>query len=78
MPSSRGSFQPKDQTAISCVSCIAGRFFTAEPLGKPCQGITGQSTIVLNGRVHGQDELEEFKKKKEEWKSLPDVQQESP
>ena len=27
-PSSRGSFQPKDQTRISCGSCIAGGFFT--------------------------------------------------
>ena len=25
MPSSRGSFQPRDQTRISCGSCIAGR-----------------------------------------------------
>ena len=29
---SRGSFCPRDQTHISCV---AGRFFTAEPLRKP-------------------------------------------
>ena len=35
MPSFRGSSQPKDQTHISCGSCIAGRFFTAEPLGSP-------------------------------------------
>ena len=28
MPFSRGSSQPKDRTLISCVSCIAGRFFT--------------------------------------------------
>ena len=31
-PFSRGSSQSKDQT---CISCIAGRSFTAEPLGKP-------------------------------------------
>jgi len=31
MPSSRGSFQPSDQTHISY---IAGRLFTSEPLGK--------------------------------------------
>ena len=31
-PSSRGSSQPRDQTRVSC---IAGRFFTAEPPGKP-------------------------------------------
>ena len=28
MPSSRGSSQPRDWTHISCVSCIAGGFFT--------------------------------------------------
>ena len=32
MSSSRGSSQPRDQT---CGSCIAGRFFTTEPPGKP-------------------------------------------
>ena len=32
IPSSRGSSQPKEWT---CVSCIAGRFFTTGPLGKP-------------------------------------------
>ena len=34
MPSSRGSSWPRDQTRISCGSCTAGVFFTAEPLGK--------------------------------------------
>ena len=33
--SSRISSQPRDTTHVSCISCIAGRFFTAEPLGKP-------------------------------------------
>ena len=32
MPFSRESFQPRDQTRVSC---IAGRFFTSEPPGKP-------------------------------------------
>ena len=32
MPSSRRSSQPRDRTRVSCISCIAGRFFTAEPL----------------------------------------------
>ena len=35
MPSSRGSSWPRDWTHVSCVSCIAGRFFTTEPLGNP-------------------------------------------
>ena len=32
---SRGSSPPRDQTSGSCGSCIAGRFFTTEPPGKP-------------------------------------------
>ena len=32
--SSRGSSQPSDRNHISCSSCIAGRFFMAEPLWK--------------------------------------------
>ena len=31
---SRRSFQPRDRTCISWVSCTAGRFFTTEPSGK--------------------------------------------
>ena len=38
MPSSRGSSQPRTWTYISCGSCIAGRFFTTEPPGKPHNG----------------------------------------
>ena len=33
--SSRGYSWHKDWTSISCISCITGRFFTTEPLGKP-------------------------------------------
>ena len=33
--SSREPFPPRDQTCITSASCIAGRFFIAEPLGKP-------------------------------------------
>ena len=32
MSPSRGSSGPRDRT---CVSCVAGRFLTSEPLGKP-------------------------------------------
>ena len=32
---SRGSSRPRDWTQVSCVSCIAGRFFTTVPPGKP-------------------------------------------
>ena len=31
----QGITRPRDWTHISCVSSIAGRFFTSEPLGKP-------------------------------------------
>ena len=37
MPSSRGSSQDRDQP---CVSCIAGGFFTTEPLGKPSEVVS--------------------------------------
>ena len=35
MLSSRGSSWPRGWTCGSCISCIAGGLFTAEPLGKP-------------------------------------------
>ena len=35
MHSSRGSSWPRDRTLVSCLYCIAGGFFTAEPPGKP-------------------------------------------
>ena len=31
---SRGSSRPRDQSRGSCISCIVGKFFTAEPTGK--------------------------------------------
>ena len=34
MPSSRGSTQPRNQTHVSCSSCIADGFLTTEPPGK--------------------------------------------
>ena len=34
MPYSTGSSRPRDWSRVSCVSCTAGRFFTAEALGK--------------------------------------------
>ena len=45
-PSSRGSSQPRNQT---CISCIAGRFLTTEPPGKPKQSLpdTELSVIIL-------------------------------
>ena len=40
IPFSRGSCLPKDRTRVSCISSIAGRFFTAEPLRKPSHSHT--------------------------------------
>ena len=37
-PSSRGSSQPRDQTCVSCNSCITAGFFTTEPPGKWTNG----------------------------------------
>ena len=45
--SSRGSSWPRDRTPVSCVSCIAGRFFTAEPPGKITCGQTGPQFQLL-------------------------------
>ena len=41
MPSSRASSQPRDQTRVSCVSCIAGRFFPTDAPGKPYYELWG-------------------------------------
>ena len=35
MPSSRGASLPRDRTCVSCISCTADGFFTAEPPEKP-------------------------------------------
>ena len=32
---SRGSSRPRDRTHVSCISCLAGGFFTTAPPGKP-------------------------------------------
>ena len=58
MPSSRGSSLSRDQTRISCNFCIAGRFFTAEPLGKPWVSI-----CILKYRK----DIATLKKKKKGW-----------
>ena len=45
IPFSRESSQPRDRT---CVSCLAGRFFTSGPPGKPmCMLRTRQNCIFL-------------------------------
>ena len=51
--SSRGFAQPREQTHVSCI-CLAGRFFTTEPSGKPkflLESITTQTAGGGRGRV---------------------------
>ena len=50
LSTSLGSPQPRDQTHISCISCTAGRFFTAEPswvLGFPGGSAGKQSACYV-------------------------------
>ena len=57
MPFSRGSSWPRDQTFISCNSSIAGRFFTAEPLGSKQYGgfskKQSRTTMWSRNSTHG-------------------------
>ena len=46
-PSSRGSSQPRDQTRASYSSCIAGGFFTREPLGEAREGPYRNAIVCL-------------------------------
>ena len=45
--------QPRDQTCISCLSCMAGRFFTAEPAGKPMNAINATELFTLKWLILG-------------------------
>ena len=47
MPSFRGSFQPRDWTHVSYVSCTADGFFTTEPLGKPFFDQMGKQSKIF-------------------------------
>ena len=65
MPFSRGSFWPRDWTPVPC---IAGRFFTAEPSGKPkqsntfsltshtyeltCRNTEGKKLLILSSSIY--------------------------
>ena len=52
VPSSRGSSQPRNQTRVSCNSCIAGGSFTAEPPGKPLTNSATCQWRVTSKGVH--------------------------
>ena len=47
--SSRGFAQPREQTHVSCISCLAGRFFTTEPPGKSKFFLESITTQVAGG-----------------------------
>ena len=47
---SRGSSWCRDWTPISCVSCIASGFFTAEPPGKPSVAQSRLSSVLNLGK----------------------------
>ena len=59
IPSSRGSSWPWDQTQVPCSSCTAGRFFNAEPPGKPLPQskhllillLQSPSTVILEPKL---------------------------
>ena len=48
---SRESSWPRDQTRVSCISCIAGRFFTTEPPGKPIQQVVSAYSNYEHMRI---------------------------
>ena len=50
IPFSRGSSWPRDWIPISCVSCIASGFFTAEPPGKPSVAQYRLSSVLKLGK----------------------------
>ena len=52
MPFSRGSSPPRDWARVSCVSCIAGGFFTTELPGKAPDSSQGFSKCCATGGAH--------------------------
>ena len=67
MPSSRGSFGPRDQTRVSC---IAGIFFTAELPGKPLLIITDSKSVAFWIQLTGREQKECVTKRTEGVRSV--------
>ena len=61
MPSSRGFPSPRNW---NCVSCLAGRFFTAEPPGKP---LIEHYSAIKKEQTVGIPNMGEFQKHYTEW-----------
>ena len=53
---SRGSSQPRDQTPISCFSCIADRFLIAKPPGKSASSILRYKNNNSNNSINNNDD----------------------
>ena len=50
IPSSRGSTQLRERIHVSCISYLAGRFFTPEPLEKPISQIYKEKLLKYKQR----------------------------
>ena len=57
LPSSRRSSQPRNWTHITFGYCIAGEFFTAEPLRKPCLICNMVEISIPWGRLWSSDQV---------------------
>ena len=75
MPSSRESSRPRDWTHVSSGSCLAGRFFTAEPPGKTSyiahdckiESYPQRKPITADFQSFSRRELSAFLKRWREW-----------
>ena len=47
MPSSRGSPWSRNRTSVPCISCTAGKFFTAEPPGNPISYLIHMKYLIV-------------------------------
>ena len=52
-PSSRGFSWPRDWACVLCGSCIVGRFFTAEPPGKPESLLYNSALLMTKAQSQG-------------------------
>ena len=83
MPSSRTSSPPRDRTHVSCSFCIAGKFFIAEPLGKPHHHYssvyiwTEKKNSVYIIRQTSKQQQQQHKHSPREWNKLAETSPEN-
>ena len=80
MPFSRISSPPRDRTHVSCSFCTAGKFFTAEPLGKPHHHYS--SVYMWTEKKHSvyiirQTSKQQQKRSSREWNKLAETSPEN-